>query len=822
MEKPKSVQELAAAYAVPVADLSHPIVLQRDGQAFAVLISIEEYERYRALMQEHGSISALEARRAADRKIPLPAKESYMLDRSKLGSRVIGLFVVVAVLVATVGGLGYHYAALGQASSVIIEVTLIAVIVTVICGVLLARSMTASLALIVRMSLEMGRGHFGMRLRMNRQDEIGVMADALNRLAEDLQKNVVVLMKKVAAGDLNVTVEPRDSQDEIALAMKKTVELLRGLVTETDGLSRSAEEGKLTVRANTDRFPGAYRTIIQQVNHALESATKPIQLVAWHAARLAVGDTPQIAELGQGDWNEIQRSLNVCSETIQSLTADSIIISQAAAEGRLSPRANAIKYPGNYYTITQNLNSILEDMAAPLNKSAECLASLAAGDVPPPIVNSFKGDYEALRHNLNQIIETARQRETDSQLLLEAATAMQWSTRADTGKYSGANGRLVDTMNRVMDALTRPSSTVAEHISLLAQGNIPPKINETYQGDLEELRNNVNACIDAVQALGADTSVLSRAAAEGRLTIRADTTRHQGEFRKVVQNSNSILDAVADPLRLAIVHAGRMASGDIPQGITQSFPGDWAELKNNLNACADAIQAFIADMNSLSKAMTVGNLTVRANASKHHGRFRDVIENTNLAMDAVMMPVSDATRMMTQLAQGDLTAETGAHYPGDWVSLKTSLDAMADGLKATAFKTQQASFGMSAATTRLLASSNQMAGAAQQQANAVIQITSTVQETKSSAEQSVQQAQEMARVISELASVVEASAQAAQQVVTGVEHDTAKLDQIATDMGQINQTVQYALETAQQWQEMAQNLMALSEQLKLTAAHYRL
>jgi len=41
-------------------------------------------------------------------------------------------------------------------------------------------------------------------------------------------------------------------------------------------------------------------------------------------------------------------------------------------------------------------------------------------------------------------------------------------------------------------------------------------------------------------------------------------------------------------------------------------------------------------------------------------------------------------------------------------------------------------------------------------------------------------------------------------------------------MNDINQAVQQTLETAQQWQELAHNLMALSEQLKLTASHYRL
>jgi len=65
----KQVKENAVSYVASVTDLSHPLVLERNGQPVAVLMSIEDYERYQALKKEHEQESALEARRAADRAV---------------------------------------------------------------------------------------------------------------------------------------------------------------------------------------------------------------------------------------------------------------------------------------------------------------------------------------------------------------------------------------------------------------------------------------------------------------------------------------------------------------------------------------------------------------------------------------------------------------------------------------------------------------------------------------------------------------------------------------------------------------------------------
>ena len=69
MNKPKQAKEARMAYTTSVTDLSQPVILERNGRPVAVLMSIEEYERYQTLLEQHEGISALDARRAADRAV---------------------------------------------------------------------------------------------------------------------------------------------------------------------------------------------------------------------------------------------------------------------------------------------------------------------------------------------------------------------------------------------------------------------------------------------------------------------------------------------------------------------------------------------------------------------------------------------------------------------------------------------------------------------------------------------------------------------------------------------------------------------------------
>jgi methyl-accepting chemotaxis protein len=104
----------------------------------------------------------------------------------------------------------------------------------------------------------------------------------------------------------------------------------------------------------------------------------------------------------------------------------------------------------------------------------------------------------------------------------------------------------------------------------------------------------------------ADGIMLVKASLDGKLATRADASRHQGDYRKIVQGVNDMLDAVIGPLNVAANYVDRISRGDNPPQITDTYNGDFNLIKNNLNTLVAAMNEITASADEIAN----GNLTV--------------------------------------------------------------------------------------------------------------------------------------------------------------------------------------------------------------------
>ncbi len=161
-----------------------------------------------------------------------------------------------------------------------------------------------------------------------------------------------------------------------------------------------------------------------------------------------------------------------------------------------------------------------------------------------------------------------------------------------------------------------------------------------FQAVIGSIQQTGSASLDgsgeAMKALVADAEMLSKAAIEGRLATRADVSKHQGDYRKIVQGVNDTLDAVIGPLNVAAKYVDDISKGSIPAKITDTYNGDFNVIKNNLNQCIDAVSALVSDANMLSLAALEGRLTTRADVTKHNGDYAKVVQGVNETLDSLV------------------------------------------------------------------------------------------------------------------------------------------------------------------------------------------
>jgi len=161
-------------------------------------------------------------------------------------------------------------------------------------------------------------------------------------------------------------------------------------------------------------------------------------------------------------------------------------------------------------------------------------------------------------------------------------------------------------------------------VDRISKGDIPPAITDTYKGDFNLIKNNLNQCIGAVNAMSADATMLAKAAVEGQAGTPARTLPSTaGTFQKIVQGVNDTLDSVIGPLNVAAEYVDRISKGDIPPAITDTYTtATSTSSRNNLNQCIGAVNAMSADATMLARAAVEGKLDTRADASKHGGDFQ--------------------------------------------------------------------------------------------------------------------------------------------------------------------------------------------------------
>ena len=399
----------------------------------------------------------------------------------------------------------------------------------------------------------------------------------------------------------------------------------------------------------------------------------PLDVVAI-AHKVAAGDLEMEIDIkGQRDDSLIV-AMSTMVDTIRMLVTDAELLTQAAVSGKLASRADASRHQGEFQKIVIGFNETLDAIIGPLNVAAEYVDRISKGDIPPKITENYQGDFNEVKLNLNNCIDNINALITDGDGLAQAAIEGKLSSRANAGRHQGDFRKIIAGFNDTLDAIIYPLNMAAEYVDRISKGEIPPKIRDSYRGDFNEIKLNLNNCIDNITLLVTDADLQAQAAVAGRLESRVELSRHQGDYRKIMSGFNDTLDAVIGPLNVAAEYVDRISKGDIPPKITAEYGGDFNEIKLNLNNCIDNINALIVDADHQTAAALAGNLTKRTDPSRHLGDFQRIVVGFNETLDAVIGPLSVAAEYVDRISKGDIPPKITAEYRGDFNKIKLNLN----------------------------------------------------------------------------------------------------------------------------------------------------
>ena len=420
-------------------------------------------------------------------------------------------------------------------------------------------------------------------------------------------------------------------------------------------------------------------------------------------------------------------------KTIHSINKQISDVVDKIIQGKLTTRTDVMATNIEFREITTGYNKTLDSLLQPFNVAAEYIDRIARGDMPEEITDTYYGDFNELKNNLNTCIKSLNTLISEMNNMSNRHELGDTEIIIDTEKFEGAYKKMANGVNEMVLAHIGVNRKAMEVFMRFGEGNFEADL-ELLPGKKRIINDTINQVRENLTNLISDVNMLSEAAVEGKLSTRAEAEKHKGDFRKIVKGVNDTLDAVIGPLNMAADYIDRISKGDIPPAITETYHGDFNTLKDNLNV------------------LILSN--------------KEIIEKAKL------------------IAAGDLTVDLKKRSEMD--ELMQSFNEMVISTANIISEFKSASDNISASSQQMSWTSQEMSQGASEQASSAEEVSSSMEEMAANIQQNTENAQQTEKIAINAAEGIKNVVVAAQQTLDNIREIAEKVSIIGEIARQTN------------------------------------
>ncbi len=201
-----------------------------------------------------------------------------------------------------------------------------------------------------------------------------------------------------------------------------------------------------------------------------------------------------------------------------------------------------------------------------------------------------------------------------------------------------------------------------------------------------------------------------------------------------------------------------MASGNLefkldlkpPTENTRSAYEQFVIINSMIEKVREALILMIADANMLADAAVAGKLETRADASRHEGDFRKIVEGVNVTLDSVIRPVNEALRMSQEYAKQNFSARVDENLKvaGDFLAFKNALNNIGIAVSAAVKTVNMQTGNLSVSSAKALSNLKDVSTASDR-------ITANAQKVNENAGISAQGVEQVLKAMEDMNSAIE-------------------------------------------------------------------
>ena len=423
------------------------------------------------------------------------------------------------------------------------------------------------------------------------------LTDNVNFMANNLTtqvRNIAEVTTAVATGDLSkkITVAVKGEVLELKNTINTMVDQLSSFADEVTRVAREVgTDGRLGGQAQVKGVSGTWKDLTDNVNTLADNLTDQVRNIADVTTAVANGDlSKKITVDARGEVLELKETINTMVDQLRSFAAEvTRVAKEVGTEGRLGGQANVEGVSGTWKDLTDNVNTLADNLTTQVRNIADVTTAVATGDLSKKITVNVKGEILQLKNTINTMVDQLSSFADEvTRVAREVGTEGKLGGQAKVKGVSGTWKDLTDNVNQLADNLTNQVRNIAEVTTAVAKGELSKKITVDARGEILELKNTINTMVDQLSTFAAEvTRVAKEVGTEGKLGVQAQVEGVSGVWEGLTDNVNQLAGTLTTQLRAISEVSQAVTQGDLTRSIAVEAEGEVAELKDTINQMID-------------------------------------------------------------------------------------------------------------------------------------------------------------------------------------------------------------------------------------------
>jgi signal transduction histidine kinase/HAMP domain-containing protein len=334
------------------------------------------------------------------------------------------------------------------------------------------------------------------------------LTDSVNSMAGNLTgqvRNIAQVTTAVAKGDLSqkITVDARGEILELKNTVNTMVDELSAFADEVTRVAREVgTEGRLGGQARVPGVGGTWRDLTDSVNSMAGNLTGQVRSISQVATAVAKGDLSQKINVeAGGEVAALAESINSMVDTLSAFAGEvTRVAREVGTEGMLGGQATVPNVAGTWKDLTDNVNSMANNLTSQVRNIAQVTTAVAQGDLSKKIDVDARGEILELKTTINTMVDQLSSFAAEvTRVAKEVGSEGRLGGQAEVEGVSGTWKRLTENVNELAGNLTRQVRAIAEVTSAVATGDLTRSISVEAQGEVADLKDNINAMVRSLR-----------------------------------------------------------------------------------------------------------------------------------------------------------------------------------------------------------------------------------------------------------------------------------------------------------------------------------